>query len=106
MDDDDPASKSIKQLGVFSMMLGVDKEIMKNAMATLMERVVHGESSSRAIKYRHRQPLRLPKWLHTRMRGTRQGLLTQQEFVDGQEKQGQQKTLLMEELADNVVVDT
>lgn len=63
------ASKAIKQLELLSIIPGVDKAVMKHVIANLMERIIHGESSSRNYKPRHRQPSRLLKQLCTKLRG-------------------------------------
>lgn len=46
LDNEDEASKSIQQLGLHSIMLGLDHNILMEATTRIMERIVRGERSS------------------------------------------------------------
>lgn len=52
LDEDDDAAKSIKQLGLLSLMPVLDRELMKEASARLMEWIVRGEDVGKRVRMR------------------------------------------------------
>lgn len=58
MEENDEASKVIKQFGLLSMMSGMDKETMEGITSGLMERIIHRNNTSRIVKFHCRKPSR------------------------------------------------
>lgn len=69
LEESDATSKSIKQLGILSMILGLDKGIIKNATAKLMDRIIRGDTRGHGQKSRRHQPSLIPKRLRDIARG-------------------------------------
>lgn len=69
LEESDATSKSIKQLGILSMILGLDKGIIKDATAKLMDRIIRGDTRGHGQKSRRHQPSQIPKRLRDVARG-------------------------------------
>lgn len=54
LDNEDEASKSIKQLDMLFIMSGPDRNILKESMTRIIERTVRGESNSHGARPRRR----------------------------------------------------
>lgn len=83
LDNKDKASKSIKQLGLLSIMPSLNHNILKETMTRMMERIVRSESSSHRV--------RLPKKIRKRRRSSMSVEVTQgqNESVEGEQQPDQ-----------------
>lgn len=66
LDNGDHIARSIKQLGLLSLLPGFEKELIKDATSKLLTDIVTGDEGSRLVRSKKRQPSRLPKHIKDR----------------------------------------
>lgn len=66
--DDCETSKSIRQLGLLSILSGFDKDVIKEATSKLLANIVNGEEKRRPLKTCRRQPSRYPKGVREKLK--------------------------------------
>lgn len=80
--ENDETSKSIRQLGLLSILSKFDKEVIKEANSKLLTDIVSGEENRRTAKVHRRQPLRFLKRIREKYKNlSRQIVLVDEEAI-------------------------